>query len=77
MLVLLSVFVDGDFATAIADLVLGIVDAAELAGGDALDRLVAVDMVAFVVECDGSVHEVVHMAHLEGNGEIFGVRSER
>jgi len=73
----LSVFVDGDFAATVADAMVGIVDAAELPRGNALYGLFAMDVIAFVIERDGALHEVIDMPHLEGDGERLGVRSRK
>ena len=62
----LSVAVDGYLATAIADLVIGIIDAAKLPGGNALNGLAGVDVIALIIQGDDAWHEVVDVAHLEG-----------
>ena len=56
---------EADFAAAIADALVGIVDATELTRGNALDGVVGMDVVAFVVKRDGARHEVVDMANFE------------
>ena len=67
----LSVAVDGYLATAVADLVIGIVDAAKLPGGNALNGLVGVDVIALIIQGDDAWHEVVDVAHLEGDGHFL------
>ena len=67
----LSVAVDGYLATAIADLVIGIIDAAKLPGGNALNGLVGVDVIALIIQGDDAWHEVVDVAHLEGDGHFL------
>ena len=68
---ILSFLVDGNLTTAIADAVVGIVDAAELPRCNALYGFVAMDVVALVVQCDSAWHEVVHMADFERDGDFL------
>lgn len=63
--------IDTYLPAAVADAGVGIVDAAELAGGDALDGLRGVDVVALFVERQRAWHEVVHVAHLELYGLVY------
>ena len=65
----LSVAVDGYLATAIADLVIGIIDAAKLPGGNALNGLVGVDVIALIIQSDDAWHEVVDVPYLERYGQ--------
>ena len=67
----LSVTVDGYLATAIADLVIGIIDAAKLPGGNALNGLVGVDVIALIIQGDDAWHEVVDVSNLELNGHYL------
>ena len=60
---------DSNLPAPIADLCLRIVDATELTRCNALYGSIAVDMIALFVEADSAWHEVVHMPHLELNGE--------
>ena len=61
----LAILVDAYLSAAQADARIGVIDAAELSGGNALDGLFAVDVEAFLIEGKGAVHEMVHVTHLE------------
>ena len=63
---------DTYLAAAVADASLGVVDAAELPWGNALDRVVGLDYkraaLIGVLIADGALHEVVHVTYLELDG---------
>lgn len=63
-----AVLVDADLSAAVAHPGFAVIDAAELPRCDALDGLVAMDVVAFLVERDGARHEVIYVAYLELDG---------
>ena len=60
---------NADFPTSVADLRLGIVDATELTGGDALYGSIGMDVITLVIKADGTQHEMVNMSHLELYGK--------
>ena len=73
MRLLLPLLENAYFPATVADAGIGIVDAAKLAGGNALNGLVGMDVVAFIIESEGAGHKVVHMTHLELDGLVYGV----
>ena len=69
---LIPILIDTYLAAAVANFGIGIVNAAELTGGDALYGFVGMYVIPFFVKGNEARQKMVHMPDLKLDGQIYG-----